>query len=138
MLHATQIVTIHTPVDTIWLLISNFGAGATYLAMVTHCAIQGARSGTLRTLTYLDGSVIVERLEMIDEGSHRLNYTLVTDTLFGNCLLTMGLRALSPEWTELTWSADFQPISLPIKEALSLMEGMLIDNCQTLKQLLEG
>jgi hypothetical protein len=50
----------------------------------------------------------------------------------------MGLRALSPEWTELTWSADFQPISLPTKEALSLMEGMLIDNCQTLKQLLEG
>jgi hypothetical protein len=137
MLHATQVVTIHTPVDTIWQTISDFGAGATYLAMVAHCTVQGAGTGALRTLTYLDGSVIVERLETVDQATHCLSYNLISDTPFGNCLTTMALRALTPDQVELHWTADFQPTNLPENEALSLMEGMLADNCRALKQLLE-
>jgi hypothetical protein len=138
MLHATKVTTIHAPADDIWQVISNFGAGAAYLAMVTHCIAQGAGTGALRTLTYLDGSVILERLEMVDAATHCLSYNLLSDTPFGNCLTTMTVRALSPDKSELHWTADFQPTSLPANEALSLMEGMLAGNCQALKQLLEG
>jgi hypothetical protein len=137
MLHATQVITIGVPVDAVWQVISDFGAGATYLAMVTQCIVQGAGTGALRTLTYLDGSVIVERLETVDEAAHSLSYTLLSDTPFGSCLTTMALRVLTPDQSELHWTADFQPTSLPTNEALSLMEGMLADNCQVLKQLLE-
>lgn len=137
MLHATQVVTIHAPVDTIWQVISDFGAGSRYLAMVTRCTVQGAGIGALRTLTYLDGSVILERLETVDEALHHLSYLLLTDTPFGSCLTTMALRALSLYQVELTWTADFQPTILPANEAVSLMEGMLAANCQALKQLFE-
>jgi hypothetical protein len=129
---------IHAPVDTIWQLISDFGAGSQYLALVTRCTVQGTGIGALRALTYLDGSVIVERLEMIDVALHHLSYILLTDTPFGNCLTTMALRALSLYQVELTWTADFQRTSLPVNEAVALMEGMLADNCQALKRLLEG
>lgn len=137
MLRAIQKTTIHAPVDAVWQVISDFGAGATYLAMVSHCTVQSKGIGALRTLTYLDGSVIVERLEMVNEASNRLNYSLLTDTPFGNCLFTMTLKALSTDRTELTWATDFQLTSLPANEAMSLMEGMLAENCQALKQLLE-
>jgi hypothetical protein len=137
MLHATQVITIGVPVDAVWQVISDFGAGSTYLAMVTQCLVQGAGTGALRTLTYLDGSVILERLDMIDEAAHSLSYTLLNDTPFGSCLTTMALRALGPDQSELHWTADFQPTSLPADEALSLMEGMLAGNCQALKQLME-
>ena len=106
--------------------------------MVTQCTVQGVGVGALRTLTYLDGSVIVERLETIDEALQRLSYILLSDTPFGNCLTNMTLSNLSPDQAELTWSVTFQPVSLPANEALSLMESMLADNCQALKRLLEG
>lgn len=137
MLHAIQVITIGAPVDTVWQIISDFGAGAMYLAMVTHCVAQGAGTGALRTLTYLDGSVIVERLESVDETAHSLSYALLNDTPFGACLTTMALRALAPDQAELHWTADFQPTSLPANEALSLIQGMLAGNCQALKRLLE-
>jgi hypothetical protein len=137
MLHATQVITIGVPIDAVWQVISDFGAGATYLAMVTHCTPQGAGTGALRTLTYLDGSVIVERLESVDEAAHSLSYSLLSDTPFGACQTTMALQTLGPDQAELTWSASFQPTSLPANEALSLMEGLLAGNCQGLRQLLE-
>jgi hypothetical protein len=137
MPHVIQVVTICASVDAIWKVISDFGAGSTYLAMVTHCTVQGNGVGALRTLTYLDSSVIVERLEMLDEVSHCLSYTLLTETLFGGCLTTMLLHALSTEQAELTWSVNFQRVDLPEDEAVSLLEGMLAANCQTVKRLLE-
>lgn len=133
-----QVITIHASVDAIWQVIGDFGAGAEYISMVRHCSVQGAGIGAVRTLTYLDGSVILERLEMVDEAAHCLSFTLLSDTPFGSCLTTMALQVSGPKQAELSWAADFQPTSLPANEALSLMEGMLASNCQTLKQVLEG
>jgi polyketide cyclase/dehydrase/lipid transport protein len=125
MLHATQIVTIDAPVDTIWQLISDFGTGSQYLTLVTCCTVQGTGIGALRTLTYLDGSIVIERLETVDKTTYHLSYALLIDTPFTNCLTTMVLRDLSPGKAELTWSVTFQPGGLPENEALPLMEDML-------------
>ena len=137
MFHATQVIKINAPIDVIWQVISDFGAGARYLVMVTHCTMQGNGVGALRILTYVDGSVILERLETVDQAMHCLSYRLLNDTPFGNCLTTMALRALTADQSEVNWSANFQPTSLPADEALSLMQGMLAENCQALKQLME-
>lgn len=137
MLHATQVIRIHASVDAIWQVIGDFSSGSRYLAMVTHCTVKGNGVGALRTLTYLDGSVILERLQTLEEASHCLSYILVSDTPFGSCLTTMALRALSSDQSELHCTASFQSTSLPANEAVSLMEGMLADNCQALKRLFE-
>lgn len=137
MHHATQVTTIHAPIDAIRQMISDFEAGSKYLAFVKHCVVHGQGVGALRTLTYLDGSVVLERLETVDEATHCLSYNLLSDTPFGSCLTTVRLDALTPDQAELNWTADFQPTSLPANEAISLMEGMLADNCQVRKQLLD-
>jgi hypothetical protein len=137
MTQALSKITIHAPADALWRVISDFGAAWQYLVMVDDCRVAGAGIGALRTLTSVDGSTIVERLESLDEVARRLSYALLTDTPFGNCLTTVAVRDLGSHQAELAWSASFQPEGLPESEAVALLEGALAANCLAVKQLLE-
>ncbi len=131
-------IIIDVAADTVWQVISDFGTAGRYVAGVVEWSVAGAGVGALRTLTYRDGSTIVERLEVLDEVAQRLSYCLLTDTPFGNCLTTMAVRNLDPGQAELAWSATFQPDGLPESEAVELLEGALAANCVTLKQFMEA
>lgn len=135
---ASSTILIDAPVDAIWQVISDFGAGHKYLAGVVDCTVGGEGVGALRTLTSADGSTIVERLAALDASVYRLGYTLLTDTPFGDCLTTMALRARGPTQAELAWAATFQPDGLPASEAVELLEGALADNCRNLKRFMEA
>ena len=135
--HVSTKIVIHAPVDAIWRLISDFGAAGQHLPGIVRCTVEGARIGALRTLTHVDGSTIVERLEALNEAARRLSYGLLTDTPFGHCLTTMAVRDLGPGQCELAWSATFESDGLPVSEAAELMEGALAAHCMALKQFLE-
>jgi hypothetical protein len=137
MTQALAMIMIHAPADAIWQVISDFCAAGQYLTRVVNCTVEGEGVGARRTLTSADGSTVVERLETLDEDAHRLSYTLLTDTPFGNCLTTMTLRELGPYLAELAWSATFEADGLPASEAVELMEGALAANCLALKQFLD-
>ena len=137
MTHATSTVTIHVPADAIWQVISDFGAAGQYLAGVVDCTMEGEGVGALRTLTYADGSTLIERLEILDEETQQLSYALLTDTPFGNCLTTMAVRDLGSNQAELAWTGTFQPDGLPASEAVDLLESALAENCFALKQFME-
>ena len=94
MTHVTRMIMIHAPADAIWQVISDLRAACDYLAGVGNCTVEGAGVGALRTLTSVDGSTVVERLDALDEAAHRLSYALLTDTPFGNCLTMMAVRDL--------------------------------------------
>jgi hypothetical protein len=138
MTQVSSTITIKAPVDAIWQMISDFGAACQYLALVIDCTVEGAGIGARRTLTSADGTKIVERLEALDAATHRLSYSLLTDTPFRDCLTTMIIRDLGPSLAELSWSATFQPDGIPADEALDMLEGALKENCLALKQLFEG
>ena len=138
MTHAISTITIHVPADTIWQVISDFGAAGQYLAGVVDCMVEGEGVGALRTLTSADGSAIVERLETLDSASQRLSYALLTDTPFSNCLTTMAVRDLGSTQAYLAWSATFEPDGLPESEAVDLLESALAENCLALKQFMEA
>ncbi len=138
MTQALSKITIHAPADAIWQVISDFGAAGQYLVGVIDSSAEGQGVGARRTLTNVDNSTIVERLEMLDAAAWRLSYALLTDTPFCDCLTTMTLRDLGPHRAELTWSATFEPDGIPESEAAALMEGALVDNCQALKEFMEA
>ena len=131
-------ISIYNPTETIWQVISDFGAADQYLTGVVDCMVEGDGVGARRTLTSFDGSTIVERLDTLDAVAQRLSYTLLTDTPFGDCLTTMALRDLGPNRVELVWSATFEPDGIPESEAEALMEGALTDNCLALKRFMEA
>ena len=137
----TQVLTkimIHAPADAIWQVISDFRAACHYLAMVVNCTAESVGVGALRTLTSVDGSTVVERLETLDGYAHQMSYALLTDTPFSNCLTTVTVRDLGPSQAELAWSATFEADGLPASEAEELMEGALAANCLALKQFMEA
>ena len=138
MTQASSITRIFAPTKAIWHLISNFGVAGQYLAGVVDCTVENEGVGAVRTLTSIDGSTIVERLEALDATDLWLSYTLLTDTPFGNCLTTMLVRDLGQGQAELTWSANFQPIDIPANEASDLLEGALVANGLALKQFMEA
>ena len=137
MTQALSKITIHAPADAVWQVISDFSAACHYLAMVVNCTVEGVRVGALRTLTSVDGSTIIERLDALDQAVHRLSYALLTDTPFGSCLTTMTVRDLGPSQAELEWSATFEADGLPASEAAELIEGALAANGLALKQFME-
>ena len=130
--------TIHVPADVVWQVISDFGAACQYLSMVVNCTVEGEGIGARRTLTSADGSTIVERLEALDQVTHRLSYALLTDTPFHDCLTTMLVHDLGQGQAELEWSATFEADGLPVDEARDMLEGALTANCLALKQFMEA
>jgi hypothetical protein len=136
MAHASSKIIIDLSADATWQVIGDFGAACRYLAGVVNCRVEGAGVGALRTLTYADGSLIVERLEALDDATHRLSYSLLTETPFRNCLTTLALRELGQWQCEVTWVATFEADGLPKSEAQEMLEGSLAANCLALKQFL--
>ena len=130
--------TIHLPADAIWQIISNFGTACQYLVGVIQCTVAGEGVGAQRTLTNVDGSVIVERLETLDKVNHRLSYTLLTETPFYDCLTTMQVHDLGLSQCEIEWSATFEADGLPADEARAMLEAALTANCLALKQFMES
>ena len=137
MTRASCTTTIHAPADALWQTISDFGAAGQYLSGVVDCSAEGEGVGALRTLTSLDGSSIVERLETRDEDARQLSYLQLTDTPFRNCRTSMLVRVLEADQSELAWSATFEPDGIPASEAVEMLEGALLENCLALKQFME-
>ena len=138
MAQASSRITIHAPVAAIWAEISRFDAADRYLPGVVNCMSDGAKIRARRTLTNADGSMIVERLEALDEVNHRLRYALLSDTPFDNCLTTIAVHDLGQSQAEVTWRATFEADGLPASEAVSLLEGALQENCLALKRFIEA
>jgi hypothetical protein len=138
MTQASCKTTINVPADAIWQVISDLRAACQYLAWVVICTVEGKGVGALRTLTGADGSILVERLDALDQATQRLSYALLTDTPFGNCLTTMAVRDRGSSQAELEWSVTFEADGLPASETVELMEGALAANCLALKQFMEA
>lgn len=138
MTQASSKIIIGVSADAIWQLISDFGSADQYLVGVVNCTVEGEGVGARRTLTSTDDSMVVERLESLDEAAHRLSYALLTDTPFHNCLTTMAVRNLGPRQAELAWSATFEADGLPASEAVALLESALAANCLALQQFYGG
>ena len=66
---------INVSAYAMWQMIGDFGAACRYLGMVINCTVEGRGIGAQRTLTYADGSRIVERLEELDAAALNLSLT---------------------------------------------------------------
>ena len=130
-------ITIDVPAEAVWLLLSDFGAACQYLFQVIDCRVEGSGIGARRTLTSTDGSTIVEQLNSLDELNHRLSYTLLSDTPFGNCVTTLAVFDLGSNQSQLDWSATFEADGIPTNEAEEILAGSMSANCLALKQFLE-
>ncbi len=118
-------------------MLGDFSAACDVLALVVACHVEGAGVGARRTLTGADGSMIVERLEALEQDSRRLSYRLLSDTPFRDCLTTVSVHDLEPGQSQVAWSATFEADGIPESEAGELMAGAVTANCLAVKRFLE-
>jgi hypothetical protein len=115
----------------------DFGAASRDLFGVVGCTVEGAWAGALRTLTSGVGSTIVERLESLNDALLQLSYALLTGAPIRNCLTTMAVPVLRPNWA-LNWNGG-QPSSptAPGKRACGSAAGSAGRAAMALKEFLE-
>ena len=71
------------PAEVIEQVLGDFGAACHYFVMVIKAVPnRGQGIAALRTLTYTDGSTIIQRLQTLDDAAYRLSYALLGDTPF--------------------------------------------------------
>jgi hypothetical protein len=88
------------------------------------------------TLTYADGSTIVERFPTLDDSAHRLSDTLLSDTPFRDCLSIVTVHDLDRGWCMVTWAVTFDADGLPASEAMEMLEETFELNSRALQHFL--
>ncbi|KAF4775143.1 bet V I allergen [Colletotrichum scovillei] len=109
---------IDAPIADIWAIIAAFGSEKLWFPNVIKSSLEGFGIGSVRTLTFNNGHVVHERLEIADPETHTITYLIldgVPNTT--NPRGTLQLTAISEDKTQFSWSGasewtepSFQPV----------------------------
>jgi len=114
---------IAAPIDEVWKLAADFGGLAEIMPGIESCETEGEGVGMLRTLP-MGGGAVVERLEVLDETTHQMGYSIVDSPLpfkDYNALITLTEQG---EGTAIDWTGTFEPDGVPGEKAEKLARGI--------------
>ncbi|HVA74626.1 MAG TPA: SRPBCC family protein [Acidimicrobiales bacterium] len=97
---------IPAPLDDVWKIVSDFGGFLEARGIPVE--VEGQGIGALRKLM-LGSSVLIERLESIDEDSHSTSYSVVEGPLPAKDYLgIIRVEAAGDSTTRIVWSSTFE------------------------------
>lgn len=115
---------IAAPISEIWAVIAAFGSEKLWFPGVIKSSLDGFGVGSVRTLTFDNGTIVHERLEVADPKTHTLIYLIldgVPNTT--NPRGTLRLTAVDENKTQFSWSGtsdwtepSFKPVLAGILE----------------------
>src|ERR1700691_5938348 len=118
---AAESVELSAPPDQVWALIGPFGA--MWNPLFAKVQVTGTGIGQLRTIEMIDGKLIIERLEAIDNSQRFYRYTMISGIQAADCTGTLDVKpkgsGSSVEWRVQYW-ADGQPDIL-VKTVISTL-----------------
>jgi hypothetical protein len=115
--------TIAFSIESAWRMISDFGALMRWHPQVLACEVQGAGVGAERVVK-LDGRWAKERLDVLDEDRHLLQYS-ITDGSDPRSIGVTGsiqLTRLGPYRTRISWTSglpDSHPEAVAVNSRLA-------------------
>ena len=117
-------VEVAAPPEQVWQAIGGFCTIAEWHPVVARC-VDGERDGVaLRTLTTVDGAVLVERRVQYSEEGMSYSYQIVESPLpvrdYEATLAVMD----SAGGSTITWSGEFAAAGAPDQQALAVIEGI--------------
>lgn len=124
MAYAALDIIVNSAPDKVWATCGAFDSPAQWHPFVAQVDLSA--DGLTRTMTLVNGQVIVERETMRSEEGMTYMYTLVeaglpVETFIGQ-FQVMGLGTVS----KIVWSADFDPLpDVPEEDAIAMVERML-------------
>ena len=101
-------VSMPAAADKVWQILRDFGGLKNWAPGVTSLSLKGAGVGAVRTLTYQDGSQVVERLESLNDADRTLSYTILESTLpLEGYVASWTVKDLGPAGCEVEWFSTF-------------------------------
>ena len=123
--------TINASADTLWNTLRDFDLD--YLN-VPH-ELEGEEIGATRRVKMPDNSTLVEQVELFNPDTRTLGYTILVGSLpVKDYHATIHLEPTGDDETEITWSAEFEPLGAPEEKAVQIMENMFKMNLTALQK----
>ncbi len=113
------------PADKLWELVRDFGGLADIMPAIESCETEGEGVGMLRTMTMGPGAPVVERLDVCDDPTRTLTYSITEGPLpFSDYSATMVVSEDSAEACTLTWTGQITANGVPQEKAEKLASGI--------------
>jgi uncharacterized protein YndB with AHSA1/START domain len=135
-LEVRQTVAVAAPPEEVWQVIGDFCAIADWHPVVGQCAASERNGATMRTLTTLDGGVLVEkRVQYSDEGMS-YTYEIIESPLpVADYVSTLAVMA-GADGSLITWSGEFAAKGAPDDQAVEVISGIYQTGLAALKDQL--
>ena len=115
-------VSMPVAADQVWQTLKDFGAMNTWAPGIASLSLQGTGVGAIRTMTFKDGSKVVERLESLNDASRSLTYTILESTLpVEGYIASLTVRDLGPAGSEVEWFSTFGAKGAPEEDVSRML-----------------
>lgn len=137
MATTTASVRVPVPPDRVWRLIGGFGTLPDWLPYIPTSEL--GEGGRVRTLTDVDGGVIVERLEAFDDKARTYSYSILRAPFPVTGYLSTLTVHPEPgtDCARVEWSGSFTPEGIGEAEAVALFHGIYADGLAALSAALK-
>lgn len=128
LLTVTQTVDLLAPPDEVWAVIGQFGG--TWHPLVATLQTTGTGVGQLRRIKTVDGKIIIERLEEIDNTQRNLRYSMVSGIPAARYEGTIQVQPKGAG-SAVTWRVNYRPegqADLIVRTIVSTLLGTGLDS----------
>lgn len=111
--------------DIVWEIVGKFSAIDSWLPPIASCEADGDAVGDMRKLTTVDGAVVHERLDSIDDDARTYSY-LITDSPLplSDYRATISVAEGDGGFSVIHWSSEFEPVGAPEADVVAIVEGI--------------
>jgi hypothetical protein len=135
-LEVRQSVEVAAPPAEVWQAISDFCAIADWHPVVGQCAESEQDGVAMRTLTTVDGAVLLERRVQYSEEGMSYTYEIVESPLpVADYVSTLAVMD-STGGSMITWSGEFAAAGAPDAQAIEVISGIYQAGLAALKERL--
>jgi hypothetical protein len=115
-------VSIPVAADKVWQTLRDFGAMNKWAPGIAELSLAGAGVGAVRTMTFKDGSRVVERLESLNDASRSLSYTILESTLpVEGYVASLTVREMGAGGCEVEWFSTFGAKGAPEEDVSRML-----------------
>lgn len=122
--------------DQVWDMIGRFGSVANWHPAVVRSEEREEDGATVRELSLLDGSKVLERLEKLDDGARSCTYSIVSSPFpVANYSATLSVRAEDENSCTVEWAGSFEAAGASEDEATKVVRQIYETGFENLRKM---
>ena len=125
--------------SAVWEILSDFGRMTERLSAIESCELEGEGIGCVRTLRFVGGDLIRERLEAFDDAARSFRFVVLGPEILPvkDCYSSLTVSEIGADRCRVEWTATFEPVGVSTERAGSMLRGVYLGITHTLQELLD-